>query len=465
MEIPILRGVYTDGSPSVRVAYPVNLVPVPGQEGIADGYLRPAEGIDAFTTGQGLDRGAIVWEGLHYRVSGTKLITVSAAGVVAVLGDIPGTGPVRMDFSFDLLGIAADGDLYYWDGALLTQVTDPDVGTVDDMVWVDGYWMVTDGTNIAVTELADPAAVNPLKFGSTDRPDPVQCLLKVQNEVHVVSRNTIDVFQNIGGEVFPFARASSAHIPKGAVGVRAACVFADAVAFVGGGRNEASSVYLGRNAQTVKIATLEVDNLLLEYTEAQLAAALLESVVDRGSQFLYVHLTDRTLVYDAASSAAAQQPVWFVLSTSIAGFAQYRAQNIVRAFDAWVVGDPQSSAIGRWSATSSQHYGADVRWEFSTPMLRNSGKGAIINQLELVALTGSVTHGTDPMISTSHSIDGRTFGLERSIRSGQRGDTQRRLIWLQQGTWRNWRIQRFRGDSGSRLSALKLEAQIEPLAV
>ena len=463
MKIPILSGIYTDGSPAVRVAYPVNLVPVPGQDGIADGYLRPAEGIEAFATGLGVDRGAIVWDSVHYRVSGTRLITVSAFGAVADLGEIPGTGPVRFDFSFDRLGIAADGNLYYWDGATLTQVTDPDIGTVLDYVWVDSYHMVTDGTNIAVTELADQDAVNPLKFGTTDTPDPIQCLLKLQNEVHVLSRHVIDVFQNIGGTNFPFQRVSSGHISKGAIGRRAACVFADAIAFVGGGRGEAPSVYLGRNAQAAKISTREIDNLLLEYTEAELATAFLEAIVDRGSQFLYVRLPDRTAVYDAVASAAAEQPVWCFLTSTLSGFAPYRAANIVRANDVWISGDPDSASIGRWSSEDSRHYGQDVRWEFSTPMLRSQGRGAIVNQLELVALTGAVAVGDNPTISTSYSVDGRTWSQERSIRSGRRGDTTKRLLWLQQGAWSNYRIQRFRGDSGSRLSALLLEAQIEAL--
>ena len=167
MKIPILAGVYVDGSPSVRVSYPVNLIPVPGQDGVDDGYLRPAEGIGAFTTGSGADRGAIVWNDVHYRVSGTDLISITSAGVVTVLGTIPGTDAVRLDFSFDKLGICADGDLYYWDTLVLSQVTDPDLGTSNDVVWVDGYWMSTDGTDIVVTELADPFAVNPLKYGSS----------------------------------------------------------------------------------------------------------------------------------------------------------------------------------------------------------------------------------------------------------------------------------------------------------
>lgn len=466
MKIPIMAGIYVDGSPAVRVAYPVNMVPVPGQDGIADGYLRPAEGIEAFTTGTGYDRGAIVWNGTHYRVSGTGLVTVSATGTVAVLGTIAGVDPARMDYSFDRLGIAANGLLYYWNGATLTQVTDPNIGTVNDMVWVDGYFMVTDGAYIAVTQLTDPATVNPLKYGSTDQPDTIQCLLKVQNQVNVVSRYEIDLFQNVGGAFFPFQIVLSALITKGAVGTRAACVFQDTVAFVGGGRNEAVSVYLGKNAQTVKISSREIDTLLLQYTTAQLSSVLMETIFDRGSQFLYIHLPDRTIVYDAAASAVAQQPVWFVLTSSIAGFSQYRAWNILRVNDAWIVGDPASTAIGTWSATDSKHWGSPVRWEFGTQMLRGEGVGVVIHQLELVALTGSapVGAGTDPRVATSHSVDGIKWSQDKTVTSGKQGDTAKRLVWFQQGMWRNWRIQRFRGDSTSRLSAISVDAKVEALA-
>lgn len=465
MQIPLLRGIYADGSPTVRVSYPVNMIPVPGENGIASGHLRPADGIAAFATGQGIDRGAIVWNGTHYRVSGQKLISVSSAGVVTVLGDIPGTDLVRMDYSFDRLSIVANGHLYYLVGTVLSQVVDADIGTVNDALWVDGYFMATDGTTIAITELADPTSVSPLKYGSSEAdPDAIQCLQKVQNEVHVVNRHTIEVLENVGGDFFPFARVKSALITKGAIGRRAACVFKESVAFVGGARNEALGIYLGRNAQTVKISTREVDRLLMEFTDAQLADALIEPVVDDGAEFLFVHLPDRTIVYDAISSGAVEQPVWFVLTTSLVDFARYRARNIVRANGAWIVGDPLSSAIGRWNADESRHYGVSIRWEFGTLMLRNSGKGALINQLELVALTGAAPAGTDPMVTTSYSLDGRSWSMDKAIRAGARGDTAKRLVWFGQGAWRNWRVQRFRGDSDSRLAALSIEAQIEALA-
>ena len=94
----------------------------------------------------------------------------------------------------------------------------------------------------------------------------------------------------------------------------------------------------------------------------------------------------------------------------------------------------------------------------------NEGRGAIFNELELVALTGRVLPGVDPMISTSYSVDGMAWSQDRSIRAGTTGDTKKRLAWFQQGHMRNWRVQRFRGDSQAHLSFVRLEAQLEALA-
>lgn len=474
--IPVLSGLSVDGRPDVRVALPINMVPVPGQEGIADGYLKPAEGIQTLTTGPGVDRGGIVWGdssglggGVHYRVMGTKLVSVSATGVITVIGDVGGSGPVRMDFSFSLLGILSSGVLWYWSGSVLVQVTDVNVpANLVDMVWVDGYWLVTNGSVIAASTLADATVFNALNYSGTDRPDPIKALLKVLNEVHVVSRSFIDVFQNIGGSGFPFQRVNNAVITQGAIGTRTACVFADKVAVLGGGRSasnneEAVSVHLAHNAQSSRISTLEIDRILTEYTTAELEAAFVESAVYPGTRFLFIHLPDRTLVYDAIASAAIGQPVWHIRTSAFQDFSLYRARYITRAHDAWVVGDVNSYAIGIWVQTTSQHYGVPVRWEFSTPMFRNKGMGATLHQLELLALTGAVTAGTNPTIATSYTEDGELFSRDYAISSGAIGERSKKLMWLNLGRWNGFRIHRFRGDSASRLSVLLINAGISPL--
>ena len=443
VQIPILNGIYTDNGPDFRTSYPVNMVPVPKSNGISEGFLRPSDGIVANGTGPGVDRGAINWRGVCYRVMGSKLCSVAADGTVTEIGDVGNNGlNASMDYSFDLLAIASNENLFYYDGTTLTQVTDPDLGVVLDVVWVDGYFMTTDGEYLIVTDLDDPYAVNPLKYGSAEAdPDPIVALLKLRNEVYALNSNTIEVFDNVGGPLFPFERIAGAQIEKGAVGTHACCIFMETCAFMGSGWNEAPGVYLGANANATKISTQEIDEILLGYTAEQLAVVNMEARNDRAHQHLYIHLPDRTLVFDGSASEVMQQPVWFILTSSITGYSQYRAQNYVWCYDKWLCGDPTSTNVGYLVKDVSTQYGDTVRWEFGTTIVFNEGRGAIFHQLELVGLTGSVAFGSDPTISTSYSTDGETWSQLKFIKAGKSGERAKRLVWFQQGWMRNWRIQ------------------------
>jgi hypothetical protein len=467
-QIPILNGIFTDNGPDFRTSYPTNMIPVPKANGISEGFLRPADGLIANGTGPGVDRGGINWNGVCYRVMGSKLVTVGPTGTITILGDVGNDGNlVTLDYDFDQLGIASNNNLFFWNPttSTLSQNTDPDLGPVLDMVWVDGYWMTTDGEFLVVTDLGNPLAVNPLKYGSSEiDPDPVVALLKLRNEIYALNRYTIEVFDNVGGDLFPFQRIEGAQIEKGVVGTHACCVYLENIAFLGSGFNESPGIYIGANSQTQKISTQEIDMLLLEFTEAQLAEVKLEARNDRSHQHLYVHLPNKTVVYDASASQDLGQPVWFILTSSLVDYSQYRARNLVWCYDKWLVGDPANSNVGYMTQDISSHYGQKVRWEFATTILYNEGRGAIITNLELVGLTGSVAFGLDPTINTSYSTDGQTWSQQKFIKAGKQGQRAKRLVWFQQGWMRNWRIQRFQGNSDAHIAFARLEAQIEGLA-
>jgi len=466
MQIPILNGAYTDADISVRTLYPTNLIPVIEQSGVSDSFLRPADGIVQNGTGPGVDRGGVVWNDRAYRVMGSKFVEIDESGNVTTIGDVGNDGKfVSMDYSFDLLGIASNGNLFYYDLTTLSQNVDPNLGTVLDVMWIDGFFMTTDGEFLVVTELNDPFSVNPLKYGSSEvDPDPILAVLKLRNEAYALNRYTIEIFNNIGGDFFPFQRVNGAQIPKGVIGTKACTIYMhEFVAFVGGGRNEQNSIYLAVNGIPSKIATKEIENLLETFTDDQLSLIKVESRNERAGEYLYIHLPDRTIVYDHISSKIFQQPVWFQLSSHVNGFARYEAQSFIYAYNKWLVGDPTSTNIGFLDATISSQWGNDVSWEFGTKIMYNGSIGMIVNELELVAITGRAALGKDPMISTSYSTDGLNWSQDKYISAGKIGDTTKRLRWFRQGYFRNWRVQRFRGDTSAPMSFLRLEATLEGL--
>lgn len=468
MELSILSGIYTGKTPAYRTAYPLNMMPCAYRSGVSstNTYLKPAEGVVLDGVGTGLDRGGINWRDQCYRVMGTTLLRINANKTTTVIGEVGGTGQVSFTYGFDRLAIASGGNLYYYNGTTLVQVTDPDLGTVLDVLWVDGYFVTTDGAAIVVTDLNDPMQVNPLKYGSSEAsPDPIVALKKLRNEIAAINRYTIEIFDNVGGNLFPFARVEAAQIQRGALSATCATVINGVLAFLGGGVNERPSIWLSEGAASKRLATQEVDAILANYTEAQLAGVIMEQRVTNGQTLLYVHLPDKTLVYDADATAQLEQPVWFVLSTSLDGEGVYRARGFVWCYDQWLCGDPVSAQYGHLSDSTMSHYNNRIGWEFSTFMMFNEGRDAVVHSLELVGITGRMAMGTNTTVSTSYSSDGLKWSMPRSISMGKTGETQKRLQWRNQGMMRQTRVQRFQGTSDAYAAFTSLVVEAEPFSV
>ena len=197
-------------------------------------------------------------------------------------------------------------------------------------------------------------------------------------------------------------------------------------------------------------------------TEVELAEVVIESIVDRDHSFLYLHLPDGTLVFDARTSKIVGSPVWYKLSSSIEGNGIYLARNFVWCYDRWLFGNPVNGNIGTFDHSIGSHYGIPVLWEFQTQIIYNESRGAIFHELELMCLTG--VSANDSVIWTDYSNDqGVTWSNPKSRKIGKYGRRDTRINWLQCGTMNDRRIQRFSGTSDSHLTISCLEARIEPL--
>lgn len=466
MRIPIVSGIITDGTAEFGSSYPINLEIVPVDNKIAAAQFRATSGATSLSTGPGIDRGGIAWNGILYRVMGTNLCQIASNGTVTQLGDVGGSGPVTLDYSFDRLIIRSGTKLFYWNQTLAVtnggplQVTDPDLGPVIDCMWIDGYTMTTDGTSIIVTELADPTSVQPLKYGSAEEdPDPVTGLIKVRDEPYILGSNTIQVLQNVGGNGFPFANVSGATIPIGCVGPMAKCLYADSFAFCGSARNEALGIYIAGNGTANRISTRAIDDELAKVADP--SQIILESRTYREERRLLVHLPGKTLVFQLDATKTLEQEVWYVAQSGVGK--PYRIRNAVQVYGAFYVGDTESSAIGILSDTVSTHFGEVAGWAFDVGPVYNGSKGGIVSALELIALPGRAPFASDGSIWLSLTRDGQNFSVERPISPGKAGETRKRLSWRPRTNFRTWIGFRFRGLGSFMPGIAGLEADITPL--
>jgi hypothetical protein len=477
-QIQLLSGIFTDTGADFRRSYPLNLTAVPLENGISKGYLRTADGMVEFANSifsGASDRGAINWQGICYRVIGEWLTRVNANQTIDYLGQVADDGKRCVIVNgFDRLAISSGGNLYYWSPTLgLVQVTDPDLGLVLDVVWAAGYYLTTDGEFIVQSELNDPLEFNPLKYGSSEAsPDPINSLLFIRNELVAINRYTVEYFDNIGGSGFAWQRIEGAMIPKGSIGTHASTYYLESFAFVGGGYNEGLSVYLAGPGQVVKLATREIETILQGYTEAELAGISTESRADKVNQFLYIHLPDQTLVYDAAASEVVGEPVWTVHTSGEQGQLSYRARNFVQCYGKWLFGDNQSLKIGYLTPDDARQFGQTVPWQFDTVLLYNEGRGAVFHDLELVRLPGRQSINPllpaptqDATVFLSYTDNGLSWSNPRSSLKTRPGNYEARTCWRRLGHMKQWRGMRLRGMNNPYPDAFtRLEAVIEQLS-
>lgn len=461
IRVPIVSGVTTTPDGDFLTSYPVNREPVLRDTGISEGYLRAPYGITQATEGAGTDRGGIAWNGEAYRVQGTSLVRVNANWTVDVLGDVGAGGLCSLDYSFTDLIVGSGGRLYYWnvsDG--LRQVTDSNLGTVNDLVYVDGYTMTTDGEYIVVNNLGDPFTINPLRYGSAEEdPDPNTGLGHMHGEVYVFGRFTIQPFQNIGGTGFPFQAVKSGTVPYGCVGARAKCKYVGTYAFVGGARGSTVGVYLMGAGDADKISSAEVDAELAALSDEDLAAVWLESRVEADDQRLILHLPARSWGFSAQVSRKSQIKCWNQYVSGTTNTGGYQGRGLTYCYGKWIVA-ASDGRIGYLDTGTAKHFGSYVMWQFDTPLLYNDANRAILTGIELVGTPG---RGSQGRVFWSYTKDGQVWSVEQATSTGSSGQTRKRPAWRPGVRFEVYMGLRFRGVDDSLAAFNRLECDIEAL--
>ena len=458
------------GGVDYRDAIPVNMYAVLKPVLNSAGYLYQMLGLTTFGTGSGIDRDGI-WSSAsnfegHYRVSGTNLVSLDASGVETVLGTIPGTGQVSIDFSFNNVLIAAEGNLYYYnntDG--FRQITDTDesvVGNPIAVAFVAQFIVLTDGVRIyhsnIVTDITpENEEIFPLDNEAVAEftPDTTLSVRKNEdNELMVFGSGSTEnfVFNPNFSSGFAFQPLDGKASTLGVSGSFSMCELEGKWYVLGRRAETAPSCYLYYNGSAQKIASREIEQVLDDYTDDELSTTTMDCLTIDKVKLVFYHFPNETYLYNA--SVAESQGVdnaWSLVKTGT-GNENYRARNFVRdpRIGKWIVGDKLDSRIGLFDKTVATQYGDIAEFLIYSPFLNLETLS--INNIELQTIPGIVDSSQDATVFVSRTENGRTYGQEASILYGDQYNYNQRFRPVRMGYVRHWTGFKFRGASRSRMA-------------
>lgn len=440
-------------------AIPVNMFTVQRPILGGDHYMINFYGLTQFTNGVGLGRGGI-WvsttniEG-HYRVSGTSLLRLGADGEIENLGEIPGTEKVSFAFSFNNLAIVANKTLYYYnDTDGLREITDPDVGDPIDIVWVDGYFVLTDGEDLYHSSINDETQFEALDFGNAQfRPDSSEGLgVNEDNEVMAFGEFSTEYFKNVGLDNFAFQRIEGKAQKIGILGTQCK-VEVNGQWYTLGRRVETSpSCHIVSVGQEQDISSRAVDQILATYNPDDLSTAFVNAMMIDNIQFITYHLPNHCLLFNSTIAASkGVENAWTILKTDVLADTKFRGQNPVLdpRNSKWIVDDNQNNVIGYLDRSICTHYGEKVEWLLFSPFLNLETLS--IDLLEIKTISG-IASNEDATVAISVTFNGRTYGKEYWELYGDNYDYNNRFYLTNIGYVREWIGFKFRGVSTSRMS-------------
>lgn len=454
--VTLIKGDSHGSDVDYRDNLPVNMYAVPREIKGVQGYLVGWPGLVSFGTGLGIDRSGIYNDRQtnHYRVSGTRFISVASDGTVVNIGEITGTKQAAMPYSFNTQAVITDGKMWLYDTVNgLVEVTDSDLGDPLDGLWINGYYFLTDGEYVYHTDINDETAIDPLKFATAEfMPDISLGLLKtIDNKVAVFGRYTVEYFADVAQANFAFTRVESRAQKVGIVATHAKCEYNGIFYITGGPKEEGVGVHRIQAGQVQKLSTREIDKVLGTYTETELADMRMETRSEDDIIFILIHLPDYVLCFnETMAKNFGLSNAWSLVKSDVTNDTPYRGINTV--FDPrnakWLCGDKINTNIGEMSDTVVTHYTTQVEWILYSPFVNLETQS--IDEIEFETIPGF--SNSVETVAISMTYDGVIFGTEYWLDYSEIGSYDTNLIVRRLGYVEDWVGFKLRGASTAKMA-------------
>lgn len=463
LQLPLLGG-GKQTNLDYRDLLPVNMMPVFRNIKGDQGYLLTIDGLEQFSETSGVARGGYYNERFnkHFRVSGERLESINTDGSVDVIGVIPGNGICRFASSFNTQAILADGRLFLYDNATLTEVIDPDLGSPIDITWFRGIYVLTDGATIFQTDINDEFSISPLKFVTSEFSNDQTFAVRQteNNQVIAFNRTSIEYFYfnpNVDPSVSVLTPVQGKSVKIGIGGVNCAVEMAGTYFCLGSRANEAYKLYaISSGGQGQLLSTRHVEQILEGLSDSEIQSVYLEAQYKDGQYVLIVHLPNCTLAFNyTIFQKAGKDGAWAIFKSGVENDL-YRAKFGV--FDPrigeWIYGDILENKLGKLVSDKSSQYDNFVEFEFYTPQF--TIESASIDGIEIECIPGFGGEQLSTFISLSE--DGAIFSQEHNKIFNKPRDYKARYIARRFGYCNHYLMYRFRftGEIKQAFSGLKV---------
>lgn len=482
--LPIARGFYRSKSLPVSAQDCMNLFPhVVEQDGLNQEVLFPTPGVAQLATAGSdsadANRGGIDMAGVPYFVEGESFYRMNSDNTLDNLGPVYGNGRVSMATNgTQIVMIAQDENAYpaargylysIADGAAdaVEEINDEDFwanGNPQHVIHIDGYFICnTDMKTFIGSSLNDGAGWSGLDFQGADAdPDPITAPAKLNNILYMIGSKSIEGFRNQpAGADFPFVR-NGTFADKGTTSPWSVVSFNSAIYFVGEGDRETPAVYQYTGSGVPqKISHEGIDTILGELTQSQLAAVFSLCYAIDGHFFVEFVLPNRSIVYEIASQRWHERISRVTFQDGEKVWTRNRVNCVVKAYGKLLVGDFVDGRIGEMSSDYNTEYGDVIKRRFATKPFQNYMMSFSVPVLELTMESGTGNaEDTDPQITLTRSLDGKTWSYHRARSIGKEGEYQIRQIWRKLGRAKRFEVFAFETTAKAKVVIIQLTAQI-----
>lgn len=318
------------------------------------------------------------------------------------------------------------------------------------VAFLDGYFIVNQGPTsrqFQISALYDGATWDAADVAGTSRvPDTVIGLWVDHQQLILVGRRSIEIWEDTGNADFPFEPIGGAALEKGMVAPFAGGKLDNTFTWLEGDEFGNCMIFkIAGGYQAQRLSTHTVETWLNQQNRNRLAQATVFTWQFGGHSFWQLNVpgSDRSWVYDFATQ------IWHERTYNNGGVLERdRAEAHMFVFGKHLVADYSNANLYEVKDDVYTDNGVEIVCERTAAHLSTENKNLFISEFTLDVETGAATttlyesDGTTeraPRVMLSVSKDGgQNFSVERMTSLGKIGERNVRAIWRRLGKARDW---------------------------